>query len=184
MVARDRGTLGAVLGRGALLVPVAVVTAAAAPGCLPPSLAQDTEAISLNWELTIDDLGCTPERAGAADLPVVRIRSHFERAEADEDDELFDVMPCIRADGIATGETTPLPLGTYRLSLAVWDHFGGTVLGTSIEDRIVVLAVPGSVENVDMMIAPVTGVQDHGPTVGAAPGAPAQPSSWRITASR
>src|SRR5262245_57931640 len=88
-------------------------------GCLARSLAVDTQVVLAVWRFDAPtELGCT---LGRDDLPLVRIRSHVQGY--DDDDELFDWVPCVSdviiSDGVPPnhGFTTPLELASYDIEL-------------------------------------------------------------------
>jgi len=141
------------------LAPVAVGLGLSASGCLARSLAVDAEAVAVSWSFTTSDFGCNQTRLGAPDLPVVRIRSHIQGGG--EDDELFDVVPCVipaidESDPGLRGVTTPLVLGSYEISAELWDRFGGQVLGRSPDPPVgVTLDAPGDVSALALVIEPI-----------------------------
>jgi hypothetical protein len=130
-----------------------VIAAFASGGCLAKALAVDTETVDVVWTFASDDFGCTQDRVNAPDLPEVRIRAHVNGAP--DDDELFDIVPCVDESGLLQGSTTPLALGAYQISLELWTRFGGQVIGRSVVDGVVILSEPGMRRTVELVIEPV-----------------------------
>lgn len=97
------------------------IAAVAAPGCLRTP---DVEPVVVDWTFdAADTIGCEP---GAAELPEMRIRTHVQTGEPD--DELIDWAPCVIVDQISGLERhdaliTPLELDVYDVEVEMWvDH--------------------------------------------------------------
>jgi hypothetical protein len=125
-------------------------------GCLARSLAVDTQTIDVTWSFTTNDFGCTSVREG---LPMVRIRAGVQNANPD--DELFDWVPCyveplFVGDPATHGYTTPLELGSYDISVELWDRIGGSLLGRSPDPApTAVLADPLTIYQLPITIVPL-----------------------------
>jgi hypothetical protein len=134
-----------------------IAIASTASGCLAKSLAVDTQAILVVWQ--IDDrtpLGCV---AGAEELPLLKIRSHIQ-SSPDPDDEYFDWVPCLVEDvpleDAFRGQTTPLELGPYDVEVELWTWDRARVLARASQPHTALLdnTPPGPL-TVEVTLVPV-----------------------------